>query len=70
MEGNDNEMKATFVIKNPSKHGGDEFKLSVPLNASLAHIQQIIAEQYDGNPSPNSQTVSTLGVPVKGNARL
>eukprot|EP00775_Hariotina_reticulata_P010938 gene10938-11092_t len=65
MEVNDNGAKVTFVIKNPSKHGGDEFKLSVPLDASLAHIQQIIAEQYDGKPSPNSQTLIYAGKVLK-----
>lgn len=49
--------QVTFVIRNPSKHDADSFKISVPLNCSLADIQKIISEQYDGKPSPSTQTV-------------
>jgi hypothetical protein len=47
--------EVTFTIKNPSKH--DAFKLTVPLSATLADIKGRIAAEYDGNPSPNQQTV-------------
>lgn len=50
------EQLVTFVIKNPSKHQ-DSFSLSVPSNASLADIQRKIADEYEGKPSPSSQTV-------------
>lgn len=48
----------TFTIKNPSKHDADAFKLTVPLSATLADIQRRIEAEYDGNPSPQRQTVS------------
>lgn len=47
----------TFTIKNPSKHEADAFRLCVPLSATLADIQRRIAAEYDGNPSPQLQTV-------------
>jgi hypothetical protein len=51
------EPLVTFTIKNPSKHEADAFKLVVPLSATLADIQRRIAAEYDGNPSPQLQTV-------------
>lgn len=53
-----NEPQVTFTIKNPSKHEADAFKLTVPLSATLADIQRRITAEYDGNPPPQSQTVS------------
>jgi hypothetical protein len=51
------EPQVSFTIKNPSKHDADAFKLTVPLSATLADIQRRIEAEYDGNPSPNVQTV-------------
>jgi hypothetical protein len=51
------EPQVSFTIKNPSKHDADAFKLTVPLSATLADIQRRIEAEYDGNPSPNLQTV-------------
>eukprot|EP00882_Tetradesmus_deserticola_P023407 GHRQ01025470.1.p1 GENE.GHRQ01025470.1~~GHRQ01025470.1.p1 ORF type:complete len:160 (+),score=14.33 GHRQ01025470.1:200-679(+) len=50
--------EVTFVIKNPSKHDSESFRLSVPAGASVADIQDLIHKQYDGKPSPSTQTVS------------
>jgi hypothetical protein len=50
--------EVTFVIRNPSKHDSESFRLSVPAGASVADIQKLIHEQYDGKPSPSTQTVS------------
>lgn len=51
------EPLVTFTIKNPSKQEADAFRLCVPLSATLADIQRRIAAEYDGNPSPQLQTV-------------
>lgn len=50
------DQQVTFLIKNPSKHD-DSFTLSVPLSSSLADIQRKLAEEYEGKPSPGTQTV-------------
>ena len=47
--------KVAFVVKNPSKC--EDFRLSVPLEATLAELQQLIAQGYEGQPEPSSQTV-------------
>jgi hypothetical protein len=66
--------EVTFVIRNPSKHDSESFRLSVPAGASIADIQELIHEQYDGKPSPSTQTVSsrqqvaTTGTPAAAGA--
>ncbi|WIA10080.1 hypothetical protein OEZ85_010287 [Tetradesmus obliquus] len=62
--------EVTFVIRNPSKHDSESFRLSVPAGASVADIQNIIHETYDGKPSPSTQTLIYAGKVLKDTTLL
>ena len=53
----DGDDEIVFLIKNPSK-SEDNFKLTVSLESTLADVQRLLSELYEGKPAPERQTVS------------
>lgn len=47
----------TLVIKNPSR-SNQQFSISFQLDGSIADLQKLLSETYDGRPAPADQTVS------------
>jgi hypothetical protein len=57
MAGSDKDDKIVFLVKNPSR-SDHSFRLVVSLGSTLADVQRLLSESYDGKPAPERQTVS------------
>ncbi len=48
--------RTLLILQNPARSDG--FPLEVPLDASLAQVQELISKNYPGHPVASEQTVS------------